>query len=146
MTWLPVDVGDANERDAVLGLHPRMYAAHRAFLDACDGAVDADLLTLCRARMAQSLRCREELARHSPERLAELASWWERPESFSRLQRDALAFCEQFVLDPALISADLATSLERELGTYGVLNFTTVVSAVEASLRLSTLFDLEPAE
>jgi alkylhydroperoxidase family enzyme len=145
MTWLPVDTGGANERDAVLGLHPKMYAAHRAFLEACDGAFDAELLTLCRARIAQSLRCREELARHSTELLASLAVWWEHPEAYTALQRDALTFCEQFILDPALISEDLARSLERELGTSGVLNFTTVVSAIEASLRLSTLLDLEPA-
>lgn len=146
MTWLPVAVDGRSERDAVLGMHPAVYAAHQAFLDACDAAVDPDLLLLCRARMAQMLRCREELARHPAEMLADLGAWWEKKERYTPLQQNALSFVEQFILDPALISPELAADLERDLGTMGTLNFTTVVSAIEASLRLSTFFDLEPAE
>ena len=94
--------------------------------------------------MAQMLGCREELARHSSERLAELRSW-ERSPSLSVRQRAALAFVEQFVLDPALITRQLAADLEAELGTSGVIDFAAVISAFEASLRLSTLLDLAPA-
>jgi alkylhydroperoxidase family enzyme len=144
MTWLRVSLDSASDRDGVLGLHPGAYTRHRAFLQACDAVTDRDLLELCRARMAQMLRCREELARHSPELLARLQSWYEDP-SFSQLQRETLAFVEQFVLDPSSVSRGLVAPLERELGTSGVINFTTVISAYEASLRLSTLLDLEPS-
>jgi hypothetical protein len=144
MTWLPVTRTAADERAAVLGLHPEACARHSEFLEACDAAFDADLLALCKARMALYFHCREELARHSEERLARLRSW-EQDDSLSPLQRRALAFVDQFILDPALIGEDLVAALERELGTAGVINFAAVIAAFEASLRLSALLDLEPA-
>lgn len=144
MTWLP-DAAAPNERDTVLGRFPEAYAAQRAFLAACDEAFDEELLALCRARMAQVLRCREELASPRTARLAHLQTWWERPADYTELQRDALSFVEQFILDPSQITPELAASLERALGTSGVLDFTVVLSAIEGALRLSTLLDLEPA-
>jgi alkylhydroperoxidase family enzyme len=146
MTWVPITADGRSERAAVLGMHPGAYAAHQAFLEACDGIFDPGLVTLCRARMAQMLHCREELARHPGQTLTGLESWWERPEDYSALQRNALSFAEQFIMDPALISPELAAGLERDLGTSGTLNFATVISAIEASLRLSALLDLDPAE
>lgn len=145
MTWLPVRVEASNERDAVLGLHPEAYSRHKAFLDACAAVSDPELLDLCKARMAQILRCREELARHSPERLAQLTSWHRSP-SLSDLQRAALEFVEQFILDPSGVTREQVAGLERKLGSSGVINFATVISGYEASLRLSTLLDLEPAQ
>lgn len=144
MTWLPISVDAPTERDAVLGLHPEAYARHRAFLEASAGAVDGALLDPCKARMAQMLGCREELALHDPDRLAELESWEHSP-SFTGTQRAALAFVEQFVLDPSLIAPELVADLEAELGTSGVINFATAIAAQEASLRLSTVLDLRPA-
>lgn len=144
MTWLPVAVDGANERDAVLGLHPEVYARHRAFLAACGEAGDPELLALCRARMAQLLHCREELAIHDADRLAALESW-DTSSSFTELQRAALGVVEQFLLDPSLVSREQLAALERELGTSGVIDFTMIIAAYEASLRLSTLLDLEPA-
>lgn len=144
MTWLPVSGDALSERDAVLGLHPEAYARHRAFLEAAADTVDRALLEPCKARMAQMLRCREELALHDSDQLAELESW-ERSSSFTAVQRTALAFVEQFVLDPSLVEPALVADLETELGTSGVINFATAIAAQEASLRLSTLLDLGPA-
>lgn len=143
MTWLPVPTEGGNERAAVLGLHPEAYRLHQTFLGACDSMVDHDLLELSRARMAQVLRCREELARHDPELLDRLRSWYQEP-SFTDRQRAAIAFVEQFIVDPSLVTSELVAPLEAELGTTGVINFTTAISAYEASIRLSALLDLEP--
>ena len=144
MTWLPMTVDGSSERDAVLGLHPEAYSRHRVFLDACAAVTDPDLLDLCKARMAQILRCREELALHSADKLKQLASWHRSP-SFTDLQRHALDFVEQFILDPSRITREQVAELERDLGASGVINFATIISGYEASLRLSTLLDLEPA-
>lgn len=150
MTWLPIETSAASERDAVLGRHPDVYALHRRYLDVCSEVVDPDLLTLARARMAQLLHCREELARHDSDRLGRLDNWYSSDSyggsSFSDLERAVLAFVEQFILDPSLITDEMAAGLEHELGTSGVVNFTTAVASYEASLRLSTLLDLEPAD
>jgi hypothetical protein len=61
------------------------------------------------------------------------------------VERQALAFVEQFILDPSQISHELVADLENELGTSAVINFASVIAAYEASLRLSTLLDLDPA-
>lgn len=144
VTWLPMTVDGASERDAVLGLHPQAYASHKAFLATCAAAIEPQLLELSRARMAQMLRCREELARHSADTLAMLTTWYRSP-ALTPLQRHALAFVEQFIIDPSLVSREQVAELEGELGATGVINFATVISGYEASLRLSALLDLEPA-
>ncbi len=121
------------------------YARHRAYLEACTSATDPELLELCRALMAKELRCREELARHSPQRLAELDSW-ERSPSFTERERAALEFVEQFLIDPSLISRDLVGRLETELGTSAVIDFANAIAAHEGSIRLAALLDLEPVD
>lgn len=143
MTWLPVETSGKSDRDAVLGLFPDAYAKHRAFLETCDATFDPGLLRVCKARMAQLLKSREELANYDQAWLETLNRWYEN-SSFSPAQRDALTFVEQFILDPALITAEMAGPLEKALGTRGVIDFTTVIASFEASIRLSALFDLEP--
>jgi alkylhydroperoxidase family enzyme len=145
VTWLPIDADAANERDAVLGMHPEAYAAQRKWLDAAAAATDAELLEVCRARMGQELRCREELARHPPELLADLERW-DRIDRFSERERAALEFVEQFLVEPSLVTRENVAALEAELGgPNAVVDFANAVSASEASMRLSTLLDLEPS-
>lgn len=143
MTWLPIEPAGNSDRDAVLGLFPEVYAKHRAFLETCEATTDPDLLRVCKARMAQVLKCREELANYDPAWLERLDRWYEN-SSFSQAEKDALGFVEQFILDPSLVTAELAGALEKVLGTRGVIDFTTVIASFEASIRLSALFDLEP--
>jgi alkylhydroperoxidase family enzyme len=145
MTWLPINGGLSSERDAVLGLHPEVYARYQELLDATSDATDTDLLELCKLRMAQHFGCREELARHSADEQATVESW-ERSTSLTTRERAALQFVEQFVLDPGLISAELVAELEAELGTRGVIDFTMAIAAHDTSLRFSTLLDFAPAD
>jgi hypothetical protein len=139
---LPIEASGNSDRDAVLGLFPDVYAKHRAFLETCEATIDPGLLRVCKARMAQLLRSREELANYDPAWLERLDRWYEN-SSFAQLERDALAFVEQFILDPSLVTAELAGSLEKALGTRQVIDFATVIASFEASIRLSALFDLE---
>ncbi len=160
MTWLPVTVDGPSERAAVLGLQAEAFACYSELLEAAAAATDAELLEVCSARMAQMLGCREELARHSPERLAALESW-ERSPAITDRQRAALRFTEQFVFDPSLIDRELIDDLERELGaqsrpdivadgtvnfgTEAMVNFATAIAARESSMRLAALLDFAPA-
>lgn len=157
MTWLPTSVDGATDRAAVLGLQAEAFACYEEFLKAVAAANEADLLEVCRARMAQMLGCREELARHTPERLAAVESWEQSPD-ISDKQRAALRFTEQFVMDPALVDRELVAELERELrtsdridfgpeynfGTPGMVNFATAIAVYEYSMRLAALLDLAP--
>jgi alkylhydroperoxidase family enzyme len=161
MTWVPITVEGCSERDAVLSLQAEAYACYTALLEAAAAATDADLLEVCRARMAQMLGCREELARHSPQRLAELADWDHSPAITDR-ERAALRFAEQFVVDPSLVDRELVDDLERELGLEGtdefqadptlnfrteaMVSFATAVSAYYSSMQLSALLDFAPWE
>jgi alkylhydroperoxidase family enzyme len=144
VTWLPVATDGSSERDAVLGLRPETYARHRELLETAAGAVDGELLELCRLRLAQILHCREELARHTAERAAEVESW-EGSDAFTGTERAALAFVEQFVLDPVLVDRERVAGLEAAFGTSGAIDFTMAIAAHESSFRLSTLLDLAPA-
>lgn len=144
MTWLAVPSKGKSERDSVLGLHPEAYEKQQAYLDACAARTDPDLLDLSRALIAHMLSCKEELALHTPEQLETVRSR-DRSSSLTTRQRSALVFVEQFILDPALITPEMVAELEAEIGTSGVINFASTISAYEASMRLSTLLDLEPA-
>jgi alkylhydroperoxidase family enzyme len=143
VTWLPVETSGNSDRDAVLGLFPDAYAKHRAFLETCDATFDPGLLRVCKARIAQLLKSREELANYDQAWLESLGHWYEN-SAFSQVEQDALAFVEQYILDPSLITAELAGALEKALGTREVIDFATVIASFEASIRLSALFDLEP--
>jgi alkylhydroperoxidase family enzyme len=159
MTWLPVTVDGTSERDAVLGLQAEAYASYRRLLEAQTAATDRELLEVCRARMAQMLDCREELARHSPERLAEVADW-DRSPAITERERAALRFTEQFLVDPSLVDRELIDDLERELGMQGIdefagdptlvfrteamVNFATAIAGHLSSMRLAVVLDLAP--
>lgn len=143
MTWLPVSVEGKGERESVLGLHPIAYDRHEAFLQACSDVTDPDLMEPSRALMAHMIGCREELARHSQERLRVVKS--RDYASLTGAQRAALDFVEQFLLDPGQVGAGTVAALEAEIGTSAVINFAAAIAAFEGSFRMSTILDLEPA-
>jgi alkylhydroperoxidase family enzyme len=156
---MPVTIEGSSERDAVLGLQAEAFAAYTELLDATAAATDAELLDVCRVRIAQILECREELARHSSERLAEVEAW-DRSPAITDRQRAALRFTEQFMFDHSLIDRELVDDLDRALGTpskvdfsadpainfgtEGILNFATAIAACQSSMRLSALLDFAP--
>ena len=112
---------------AVLHDHPDVAAHLRAAHAAAWRVVDPVLLELCRLRIAMLLGCEAELAARTPaavERgldeatVAELAQWPTSPR-FGPRERACLALCEQFVMDVAGVTDELAADVSAHLGPAG---------------------------
>jgi alkylhydroperoxidase family enzyme len=106
--------------------------------------VDAVLLELCRLRIATLLGCEVEQRLRTDAALAagldeatvaELAAW-PTSERFGPRERACLAFCEQFVIDVAGMSDELAFAVSDELGPEGFRNFVSGLLVVEQRQRL----------
>jgi alkylhydroperoxidase family enzyme len=106
--------------------------------------VDPVPLELCRLRIAQLLGCEPEQHARTPEALAagldeatiaDLRGW---PTSsrFGPRERACLAFCEQFVIDVANLTDDLARAVSDELGPAAFADFVNALLIVEQRQRL----------
>jgi alkylhydroperoxidase family enzyme len=116
VSWLSAAAAGATPFDRVFGLRPDLYEPFRAFYAVfwTERLLDPVVLELCRLRVAQLLGCEsEQQVRYAPaldaglteEQIARLPDWPRAP-SFTEAQRAALAFAEQFVLDPHGIDDD----------------------------------------
>lgn len=122
--------------DAVFSARPDLHAPWRDFIGAfwAPGVVDPVPLELCRLRVAQMLGSASAFAeRQRPaidgglrdeqvDRLAE----WPSAECYTDAQRDALAFAEQFVLDPHGVDDAMREALQQHF------TFPEVVALTEA--------------
>lgn len=135
----------ARSLDELLALSPAA-ATLRAYRDAVwsDPASDARVLELCRLRIAQLLGLDPRTRPRDPRAVAagvdaalvaELSRWPAAP-GFSARDRAALAFAEQWFLDPSGMSDDACAALRAALGDPGCAAFTMGLALAEAMLRL----------
>jgi alkylhydroperoxidase family enzyme len=122
----------------VLAGQPEILAALTSVHEAAWAAVDADLLDLCRVRMAMLLGADDSVRFHGLDDalVADLPNWPASPR-FSSVQRACLAFTEQYVIDVASIDDGLVTDLSSAVGHDAVTNFVSALLVVEQRLRLS---------
>ena len=140
----------------VLAGHPDVLDAFERLGVEAWRAVDPVLLELCRLRVATLLGCEAELgwrtqvaagAGLDEATIAELPAW---PTSarFGSAERAGLAFCEQFVVDVAGMTDEIASAVAEELGPEGFRTFVTALLVMEQRQRLhlawSRLLDGEP--
>jgi alkylhydroperoxidase family enzyme len=131
--------------DALLEQTPAV-ATLRAYRDAVwsDPAGDPVLLELCRLRIAQLLGIDPAaLTRHPAARRAGLddaevaeLSRWPTSARFDARRRAALAFAEQWFLDPSGMRDEDCALLRGALGEPGCAAFTLGLALIEATLRL----------
>lgn len=117
-------------------------------LEAADAAawdaVDADLLDLCRLRIAMLLGHPDEIhaedppAGPDPAQVAALATWPTSP-LFDDTQRACLAFTEQFVIDVAGLDDALAFAVVDHLGT-DFAAFVNALLVIEQRQRLTLIW------
>jgi alkylhydroperoxidase family enzyme len=143
MTWLPVKTALLPERDAVLGLKPEVYESLRRTLMLTWQITDSRLLDLCRLRVAQMVGARAEIAGAGEQLLMDLEDW---PSSsaFSRRERAALSFAEQYHLDHKRITGEQREELARHLSRREVVNFVWALHMNDAYARVLSLLDIEP--
>jgi alkylhydroperoxidase family enzyme len=110
MTWLPETVVGSTPLDRVFGLAPDAYARFRELYGTLwsGDALSPAIVELCRLRIAMVQRCEAELtlryddaisAGCTEEQVRSLARW-PTARSIDDATRAALAFAEQYVLDP----------------------------------------------
>ncbi len=123
-------------RDAPDALR-ELTAAH----EAARSAVDRRLLELCRLRVAVLLGTPGEADSDvvDPHTIANLSAW---PTSdlFDATDRACLAFTEQFVIDVAALSDDLADAVSAHLGPQGFVDFVHALLVIEQRQRLRLIW------
>lgn len=127
--------------EAVLAERPDVVAALEEARQAAWAATDRRRLELARIRIAQLLGCDSELAASTPDvDLGELTpaviAGWPSAERLDDVDRAALAYCEQWVIDVASMTDDLVAPLRDALGDDGLSTFTNAVMVVEQRMRL----------
>lgn len=152
MTWL-VDLppGDTDWQRVTAGApdaFDRMAALYRVGWQAADPV----LLELCRLRLAAVFGDQRALAYRAraaldagldEERVAALGQW-RRSELFSERERACLAFAEQFVADAQAVTDAEVDALLAHLSPEQCYAFVRALWAVEATLRLAVVLDVEP--
>jgi alkylhydroperoxidase family enzyme len=139
MTWLfsPEAQTDPTE------LRPQAFRALSGLTRATRASTDPATLDLVRLRLAQTLGCDVALRGADPQQLRDLDRW-ESSEAFSPDQRAALAYSEQFLMDPNGLTEEQKDDLEHHFSREGAARFVEALNAHEGELRLLTLLALEP--
>jgi AhpD family alkylhydroperoxidase len=146
MTWLPEHADGGTPLDRVLGLRPDLAGPYREFIDIFwrDRLVDPVVLDLCRLRVAQLLGCLAELGMRTPEAVAAglteeqatRVAAWPTAECFTDSQRAALAFAEQFVIDPHGIAGPIRDDLREHYPLPEVVALTEALALFDGFQRL----------
>ncbi len=109
------------------------------FLDAADSAAwnatDADLLALCRDRVAMLLGHSGRIDAMSDGERETLAAW-STSAVYTARERVALDFTEQYIIDVASISNSQAEALRTHLGDEGVVSFVNALLVIEQRMTL----------
>jgi hypothetical protein len=143
MTWLPVRAESGSERDAVFGLKPDVYQLLCEMLSVADQISDPWLVECCHLRQAQMMGARASLAGVDASLMADLENW-RASASFSKRERAALSYAEQYHLDHHAISEDQKDQLARYLAPREFVNFVWALHAYEAYDRVLALLDIAP--
>jgi AhpD family alkylhydroperoxidase len=154
VSWLGEEADGVTPLDRVFGLRPDLYDPFRAFYAVFweRDLVDAAVLELCRLRVAQLLGCESELAvRYAPalvaglteEQVAELAQW-PTAASFTDAQRAALAFAEQFVIDPHGIAGPVRDAVREQFTLPEVVALTEALALFDGFQRFRLILGVPP--
>jgi len=154
MSWLPASGPGRDDFERSFALRPELFAAWREFAGIFweKRLVDPVLLELCRLRVAQLHGARHALSTRTPEalqagldeaKLARLAEWWKQP-GFTALERAALRFAEQFVLDPGAMSDEEARPVIEALGDAGTVAFIEALAIFDGFGRFCRMLDVQP--
>jgi len=162
-TWLPEQSAglgtDATGFDRAFGLRRDLYGPFREFYAVFwrDRLVDPVVLELCRLRVAQLLGCASELhVRYQPTASAgateeagftedmfdELAQW-PTSEHFTDAHRAALAFAEQFVVDPQGIKGAVRDELRAHFALPEVVAITEALALFDGFIRFRLVLGVE---
>ncbi len=146
-------MGESTAFEEEFGQRPDLYGPFREFYAVFwrDRLVDPVVLDLCRLRVAQLLGCMSELAvRYQPAvdggltdvMVAELSSW-PTSDAFDDAQRAAIAFAEQFVIDPQGIKGPVRDTLREHYELPEVVALTEALALFDGFTRFRLILKLD---
>jgi len=103
-------------------------------------ATDESLLTLCRDRVGMLLRHAPTIDAMPDVDRAELSGWTS-SDRFSELERAALDFTEQYIIDVTTLTDAQAERLRAFLGDVGLVDFVNALLVVEQRMTLELALD-----
>ncbi len=98
-------------------------------------ATDAELLGLCRLRMAMLLRHEATLHGVPDSELATVSNWPSSTE-LTELERSALAFTEQYIIDVASLTDGHANSVRAHMSDEDFATFVNALLVIEQRMSL----------
>ncbi len=109
-----------------------LEAAHTAAY----GAIDRELLELCRVRTAGLLGADFDPPQGLDSQQIDALSDWRSSTEFTATQQACLAFTDQFVTDVASLDDATAAAVSEHLGEEGLANFANALLVVEQRQRM----------
>jgi alkylhydroperoxidase family enzyme len=154
MTWLAETAPGATPLDRTFGLRPEAYARFRELYGGLwdPAVIDPRILELCRLRIATILGCDGERAVRFEDAtaagvteadVAALPAWPSSP-SFSPAERAAIAYAEQYVMDPKELTDDHFATLHEHLDEPALAALSLAVAMFDALARFRLALGVEP--
>jgi alkylhydroperoxidase family enzyme len=146
MVW----VSSGTDRESVLSILPDIAADFSALYASLwtQPHLPADVLELCRLRLAQLHRCELEWQRServiNPEKRTHLSAWHTH-ECFTSGERACLEFTEVYAMDPQALTDAQAVAIKAHFDDAGLVLLVEALGILDGMTRLSLLWDL-PAD
>lgn len=103
-------------------------------------ATDDSLLAICRDRVGMLLRHPATLEAMSDNDRAELSTWTSGAR-FSELERAALDFTEQYIIDVTALTDEQTERLRAHIGEVGMVDFVNALLVIEQRMTLELALD-----
>ena len=143
-------VSSADDRDSTIGELAELAAPFSALYESLwtQRHVPADVLELCRLRLAQLHQCAVELQRREveiPIEKSKRLAQWDTDSSFSPAERACLAFTEVYAMDVQALTDQHADAVKIHFGDAGLVLLVEALGILDGMTRLSLLWQLTAA-
>jgi alkylhydroperoxidase family enzyme len=143
MAWL----SSGSDRTSIIRVLPDIATSFAALYQSlwAQPYVPAQILELCRLRLAQLHQCTVELQRQDcelpPDKRVNLAHWHTH-SSFSSAERACLAFTEVYAMDAQALTDEHAAAIKSHFGDAGLVLLVEALGILDGMTRLSLLWQL----
>jgi alkylhydroperoxidase family enzyme len=143
MNWL----NSGTDHQSTIAVLPDLAVAYGALYQSLwtQPHLPAEILELCRSRLAQLHRCTLELQRQEcpvQDGKREHLSNWDTDSRFSDAERACLAFTEVYAMDTQAITDELAAAVKLHVGDAGLVMLVEALGILDGRIRLSLLWQL----
>lgn len=143
-------VSSGDDRDSTIGELAELAAPFSALYESLwtQSHVPADVLELCRLRLAQLHQCAVELQRREveiPIEKSKRLAQWDTDSIFSPAERACLAFTEVYAMDVQALTDQHADAVKMHFGDAGLVLLVEALGILDGMTRLSLLWQLTAA-